>query len=155
MIKQERPGKKRLILNTDQKAANLSTSELRQLPLTESEGDSNHDLSLERIACSIYATRRERRRFLPASLFGEAGWDMLLLLYWADAHGRGLNASILTKAVGAPESAALRWLQALENEGLIVQHHNSTGPMSHIVALTDSARASLARYLRQFASTRL
>lgn len=109
------------------------------------------DCPLVRLAGDIYSTRRDRRRYLDVSLFGEAAWDMLLLLYWADAHGHGLNTSILTRAVGVPSSVALRWLKYLESRGLVVQQCDMGGHLNHIVELTESARSRLTQYLKHIA----
>lgn len=76
---------------------------------------------------------------------------MLLLLFWAGAHGRGLNPKMLTRSVGAPTATALRWLTILETEGLVVQRHGPSGDLSRTVELTETARSRLTRYLKQFA----
>ena len=106
---------------------------------------------LDELARLLYVGRRDRRRFFNEPLLGEAAWDMLLLLYWAGARGRGLNAKILTRASGVPGSTGERWLADLERRGLVVRQPVNSGHPSRTVGLSESARASLTNYLANFA----
>lgn len=121
----------------------------RSLPST---GQANPGPALDELARRLYAIRRDRRRFFDQSIFGEAAWDMLLLLYWAGARGRGLNAKILTRATGVPGSTARRWLAMLERQGLVVRRPAAGGHPSRTVMLTDAADASLTEYLSSLSS---
>lgn len=150
MIKHRRSGNRGLVASGGDVKDPPARASKRPLSL-EPPFDSGGSLSLDRLACDIYSTRRERQRYLDDSLFGEAAWDMLLLLYWADAHGHGLNTNILTRATGAPNSAALRWLKVLESKGLVVQRQDTSGHLTRIVGLTDSARLRLTQYLKHIA----
>src|SRR5215467_5521229 len=63
--------------------------------------------------------RRERLRYFAASMFSEPGWDMLLPLYIAESEGDGLKIGELTRRSGASATTVLRWLNYLEEQGLV------------------------------------
>lgn len=70
----------------------------------------------------ITAARQLRLKYLPASLFGEAGWDILLELFKCDLQGR--NATVKAACCAAEPVApttSLRWIVILEDEGLIAR----------------------------------
>lgn len=79
-------------------------------------------------ALQLYAIRRERSRFFPDDLFAEPAWDMLLILYWAEMEQVRLTVSNVCEAAQVPATTALRWINGLEEEGLILRSpHPSDG----------------------------
>lgn len=71
------------------------------------------------IAREIYAERRRRHRFLPADLFGEPTWDILIDLYIAYREGRRVPTTSSCIGAHVPPTTALRWLRILETRDLI------------------------------------
>ena len=60
-----------------------------------------------------------RGRFFNARLFADPAWDILLELYAAAITQRRLPISRLSERSAVPMTTALRWIDALESEGLV------------------------------------
>jgi len=98
-----------------------------------------------RIAQAILDQRQERSRQLPAELFGEAGWTILLELYARGALSEEELSSV-ADASGTPESAARRWTGFLEEQDLVCW---KTDAGLEAVHLTSKARRILDSYFCQ------
>jgi DNA-binding MarR family transcriptional regulator len=72
-----------------------------------------------RIAARVYANRRNRTNHLPVDLLGEPGWDILLDLVIQQSRSNTVSVTSAGIASGVPATTALRWIQQLEQEGLI------------------------------------
>lgn len=70
------------------------------------------------------AARAQRAQYFGANLFADPAWDILLQLYSAALMQRKLPVSKLTARSGVPMSTALRWIAALEKEGLIARQED-------------------------------
>lgn len=75
---------------------------------------------LAAMAEAILAFRRIRPRELPSGLFAETGWEFILELFVADAHGERLTGNMVVERSGANPSTASRWLKHLAAEGLVI-----------------------------------
>lgn len=73
-----------------------------------------------RIRAHIKA-RRLRERFLPADLFADPAWDMLLDLAAARLEGTRVSVSSLCIAANVPTTTALRWIKTLVDRGLVLR----------------------------------
>lgn len=71
------------------------------------------------VAREIYAERRRRHKHLPADLFGEPTWDILLDLYIAAREDRRVPTTSACIGAHVPPTTALRWLRILEARGLV------------------------------------
>lgn len=71
------------------------------------------------IAREIYAERRRRHKFLPADLFGEPTWDILIDLYIAYREDRRVPTTSSCIGAHVPPTTALRWLRILESRDLV------------------------------------
>ncbi|MFY7835645.1 MAG: MarR family transcriptional regulator [Novosphingobium sp.] len=71
------------------------------------------------IARETYAIRRRRHKALPADLFGEPTWDILLDLYVAAREDRRVPTTSACIGAHVPPTTALRWLRILEARGLV------------------------------------
>ena len=74
---------------------------------------------LTELACRIYDCRRVRSRFFNESMLGEPVWDMLLALYCMPSRGLKPSVTGLCYAAGVPQTTGLRWVQLMEQKGLI------------------------------------
>jgi len=110
-------------------------------PLNEPE------VATETISWLIKA-RRERTRFLPAEMFSEPAWDMLLELLAAELGRRRVSVSSLCTAAGIPARTGKRWLQYLEKHGLVVRQTAAHEADNEFVELSLSASNALRRYFR-------
>jgi CRP-like cAMP-binding protein len=109
--------------------------------------DQMPEVSEETVAFVIRA-RRERARYLPGELFIDPAWDMLLGLLHAEIAQRQLSIASLCVAPGIPQASAVRWLNALVEQGLVIRQANPADRNDDFVELTPSASASLRRYFR-------
>lgn len=94
-------------------------------------------------AKAVLELRKERRNYFSSSMFGEAGWGMLLSLYIAESKGEHLKIGELTRRSGAPASTVLRWLNYPEEEDLVEWVPKPTGSGPTPITLTDKAHAAL------------
>jgi len=101
---------------------------------------------LERVR--IIAERRvERYQYLPAEMFGEPAWDMLLDLYLASGDGKSISVSSACIASRAPATTALRWLRRMEQLGLVARVNDDNDRRRVYVTITDAAKRALADWL--------
>lgn len=70
---------------------------------------------------SLIRSRRLREKFLPADLFAEPAWDMLLDLTAASLEGKLITVSSLCLAASVPTTTALRWIKHMTDEGLLIR----------------------------------
>ncbi|MDP8912848.1 MAG: hypothetical protein M3N39_04640 [Pseudomonadota bacterium] len=90
--------------------------------------------------------RRERERLFGSSIFGDAGWDILLDLFMAREEGRDVTLSSIYEAASLAESAMLRCLAMLIDEGLIVRESRSPDPRGTHLRLSGQALALMCEY---------
>lgn len=102
---------------------------------------------LRTIADGVLRLRRERAQFFAPSMFGEAPWDMLLVLSANDRSESRLTTTRLATLSGAPLTTALRWLDYLEQAGLVRKRESPTDRRITFVELTDQGRTAMERYL--------
>lgn len=81
-------------------------------------------------------------------MFGEPGWDMLLILYTSE-HDARLKVSDLVTVARTPASTGLRWLNYLESQQLVARHSHPTDRRVGLVELTDKARRALDSYFSE------
>lgn len=106
------------------------------------------------IAREVYAERRRRHKFLPADLFGEPTWDILLDLYIAARENRRVPTTSSCIGAHVPPTTALRWLRILETRGLVEREDDGRDGRRTFVRLTshglkamDASLASLDKNL--------
>jgi DNA-binding MarR family transcriptional regulator len=74
-------------------------------------------------AAEIRAMRRARDRLIPKGLVGEPAWDILLELLCEHPHPVPIER--LGEGAGVRPTTAMRWVSALEAEGLVQQTSKS------------------------------
>jgi DNA-binding MarR family transcriptional regulator len=113
-------------------------------------GDRDGKLSkveLATLAGQILARRRRRAESFPPAMFGEAAWEMLLVLHVAEAESASLTNTRLARLTSIPASSALRWLDYLEAHELIHRKPHPHDRRAVVVTLTGKARAAFESYL--------
>ena len=100
---------------------------------------------------SIIKARSARRQFFDGSLFSDPAWDILLELYALKCEGLRVSVSKLSVAADVPCTTALRWIDKLETELLIVRADDPFDGRRSWVELSDGGVAVMHRYLRQIA----
>jgi len=103
---------------------------------------------LRSLAEAEYAGRRARSNWLPARFLGEPGWDGLLCLYIGGGRGERVSQADFCMASGAPEPTALRWLAALEADGLAQTMRSPHDRQLQYVELTEVGRLAIEGWLR-------
>ncbi len=103
--------------------------------------------SLADLARRFYSQRRRRSRHLPAGLFGEPAWDILLDLFIAAEEGRRIPVTSACIAADVPATTGLRWLQVLENSELVERRADPADGRRTHVALTVAGYTAMATCL--------
>lgn len=92
-------------------------------------------------AAEFRAMRRARNRLLPDIVVGEPAWDMLLHLFCEFPNE--LSVSNLSRNAKVHPTTGLRWIAALEAEGL-VQRSETSGDLNAVrVALNARGRETV------------
>ena len=103
---------------------------------------------LRTLARGVYISRKRRAEHFGPALFSEYAWDMLLVLYIYGDRGERLSVSRLAEFSDAPLTTAIRWLDYLESQRLIVRLQCPTDRRKFFVNLTDKGRTTLENYFR-------
>lgn len=93
-----------------------------------------------------------RRKYLPAELFGEPGWNILLDLFECTLRGRPVSVSDASVASQAPPTTGLRWVQRLEELGLLERHRSPSDARVNYLTLTEHAQRQLRAYFNALAA---
>lgn len=101
------------------------------------------------LARDMLRFRKRRTALFNKSMFGEPAWDMLLALYASSFDGPRHSVGRLGTLSGAPQTTALRWLDYLVMEKLVVRLPNPTDRRSDFVELSDKGRTTLEKYLSE------
>ena len=102
---------------------------------------------LVQLAEKIQGARARRRTVMGSDTIGEAGWEMLLALFRADAAYQRMTVSHLCDASHAPATTALRWIDRLVELDLVYRHKNPLDARVVFVELMQPARAAMHNYL--------
>jgi DNA-binding MarR family transcriptional regulator len=117
-----------------------------------SDASAHREPGPSRAARSIIKARSARRRFFDGELFADPAWDMLLELYALEGEGRRISVSKLSVAAGVPCTTALRWLDKLEAESLLVREEDPADGRRVWVMLSPTGIAAMDSYIRQIAT---
>jgi DNA-binding MarR family transcriptional regulator len=106
-----------------------------------------HD-ELKKFAADLLAARAARKSVLPATLFGEPGFDMLLALY-CNLEGRRLTVSNMYHISQVPDTTALRWIDRICELGLARRRPNPLDARVFFVEIEPAGRTGIEDYLLQ------
>ena len=90
--------------------------------------------------------RRLREDFLPADLFADPAWDMLLDLLAARLEQERVSVSSLCIASAVPPTTALRWIRTLTDKGIVQRQADPHDGRRVFIALTDDTAEALTRW---------
>ena len=100
------------------------------------------------LAEQLLRRRRQREAFLGKHLFADPCWDMLLDLYVSRKKRlRPVSVSSLCIASAVPATTALRWIDTLVQEGLVVRQPDPRDKRRVLVSLTDEGSGKLDKLL--------
>lgn len=100
----------------------------------------------EQYVRAILKARLDRTGYFPPHLFADPAWDMLLDLYGAQLGQRRVSVTSLCIAANVPTTTALRWISALEGEGLIERRADPLDGRRFFVSLTRPAVRAFEQY---------
>lgn len=101
---------------------------------------------LEHVRRIIHA-RRSRASYFDPQLFADPAWDILLQAYAGALAQQRQNITGLCAAAGVPATTAARWIQKLEDDGLLIRQINPLDARRIWVELTPKASAAMAACL--------
>ena len=85
----------------------------------------------------LLAERRHRGSLFGDGLFGEPGWDIVLELYGAGMRHTRYSLSKVGGTQGLPSTTVLRWINKLEEAGLVYRESDPSSHRRVFVMLTD------------------
>lgn len=96
---------------------------------------------------TLIRARRVRERYLPAEIFSDPAWDMLLDLTAARLESHRVSVSSLCIAAAVPTTTALRWIRNLCDAGLFERHNDPDDARRAFISLADPAAAAMLDYM--------
>lgn len=121
------------------------------LPATRPRGVARDTRVIATLARTLYAARRMRAKlFGEPDLFAEPAWDILLDLYTAHCEGKLLPVTSACIGASVPVTTALRWLNILENKGLILRENDPNDARRTYVRISPLGMARMERVLAEF-----
>ncbi|HEY0147376.1 MAG TPA: MarR family winged helix-turn-helix transcriptional regulator [Allosphingosinicella sp.] len=103
-------------------------------------------------AQALLGARRHRGEMLGAQLFADPAWDMLLALFVAAEQGESFSVSRLCAAAAVPQTTALRWLEQLEQNKLVIRAADATDARRTLISIAPDAREKMRILLRRTVS---
>lgn len=101
---------------------------------------------------SIIRARALRRQFFDQNLFADPAWDILLELYALKCEGLRVSVSKLSITADVPCTTALRWIDKLEAEWLVVRQGDPLDGRRVWVELSDLGTRAMDTYVQQISS---
>jgi hypothetical protein len=106
------------------------------------------NVSAEALRTMIRA-RRLRGTYLPADLFADPAWDMLLDLLQAELVQHRVPVSSLCIAAAVPATTALRWIKSMTDCGLLVRRDDPHDGRRVFIEMAPATSAGLRRYFQE------
>ena len=94
-----------------------------------------------------HQTRRLREELIPSLQFGEPAWDILLDLFAHTIVGKAVHKTSAQIAAHCPPTTALRYIDILEDEGLVKHDKCEKDARVVLLQLTDAGVVSVGSYL--------
>ena len=108
--------------------------------------------NMQEALAALIALRRARHRHLPADIFSNASYDMLLDLYENSLTGRAISLTSLATVTGVPISTAVRRVEELEARGYCKRHADLSDKRRFMMEITDAGTAIVEKMLSDMAS---
>jgi len=98
----------------------------------------------------LRALRRIRGRVMPADLFADPCWDIMLDLYNAYLRGASTTTTLLAEEAHIPLTTAIRRLEILAEHDLVVRRQDGSDRRRTLVELSDVGIDALDKFFAQF-----
>lgn len=92
--------------------------------------------------------RRMRDQYLPADLFADPAWDMMLDLLAARIAGQNVSVSSLCIAAAVPPTTALRWIRQLTDRAVFARVDDPADGRRVFIELTDDAAEAVLSWVK-------
>lgn len=92
--------------------------------------------------------RRMRDQYLPADLFADPAWDMMLDLLAAKLAGQHVSVSSLCIAAAVPPTTALRWIRQLTDRAVFARIDDPADGRRVFIELTDHAAQAVLSWVQ-------
>lgn len=99
---------------------------------------------LDAASCDL-RERRRRHQYFPEAIFGEAAWEILLLLY-IERHGKRYSIGRLADELGLAQSSTGRWVGYLQDRKLVQRKAHPTDKRAVYVEITAEGTEKLEAY---------
>lgn len=102
-------------------------------------------------AKAIYRARRRRQRHFAMLErdFGEPVWDVMLDLFIAGREKRRVSVSSACIAADVPPTTALRWIQHLEDQAVVVREPDPSDRRRAYLQLSEPIAAAMEGYITE------
>jgi DNA-binding MarR family transcriptional regulator len=97
----------------------------------------------------VIRARRLRADHLPADLFADPAWDMLLDLLQAEIVQHRVPVSSLCNAAAVPATTALRWLKTMTERGVVQRRNDPHDGRRVFIELAKSTSTALRNYFAE------
>ena len=104
----------------------------------------------EEAIARIVRARRVREDFFPPELFSDPAWDMLLNLFLASLRQRPMAAEDLARAASVTVGTAVRWVDLLEAQALLIRRPGGPDDPVMLVELSSRGSGAIANWLRMW-----
>ena len=98
---------------------------------------------------AIIRARRMRSNHLPADLFADPAWDMLLDLLQAEIVQHRVPVSSLCIAPAVPATTALRWIKTMTDRGLLLRRDDPHDGRRVFIEMSPGTSSALRRYFAE------
>ena len=98
---------------------------------------------------SMIRARRLRAKYLPADLFADPAWDMLLDLLQAEIIQHRVPVSSLCIAAAVPATTALRWIKTMTDRGLLARRADPHDGRRIFIEMTPATSRSLRSFMAE------
>lgn len=107
------------------------------------------------LARTVHLARKRRSEHFGPVLFSEPAWDMLLILYiYGDRGGDRLSVTRLAEFGEAPLTTAIRWLDYLESQRLIIRNQCQFDRRKYYVELSKKGHDLMTGYFESLLADR-
>lgn len=112
---------------------------------------SREEVALDAATHALADRRARAEHFDSLRLFGEPAWDILLDLYIHQARQEAVTVKSAIIGSGASAVTVMRWLNALDQEGLVRSETDPTDDRQMLLRLTAEGYEAITRYLERVA----
>lgn len=126
---------------------------LRQIAFSLDRTEHAADAQIEQL--TEYDVRRyiqwrsRRSSVLEAKFLTDPAWDMLVELFASFLGQRRISVSSLCGVAGVPATTALRWINVLESQGLVVRTDDPMDGRRTFVALSEVGKAKMSAFFEK------